>query len=110
LLGQSRLFASCIRTVQQKIKLEGGTSTDTSCTNPGLKPGRYTASLDIFYGQNGNQTHEITQVATFWYLPFWFIVVVVVVLAALGFGIWWLQRKIRTIVRGTTYKATRKHR
>jgi hypothetical protein len=110
LLGQSRLFATCIKTVQQKIQLEGGTSTDTSCTNPGLKPGRYTASLDVFYGQNGNQTHEITQVATFWYLPFWFIAVVVVVLAALGFGIWWLQRKIRTIVRGTTYKATRKHR
>ena len=107
LLGQTRLFATCIKTVQQKIKLEGGTSTDTSCTNPGLKPGRYTAKLDVFYGQNGNQTHEVAATATFWYLPIWFIAAVVIGLAVLGFGIWWLQRKIRAAVKGTGYKVSR---
>lgn len=110
LIGQDRLFTACIKTVQQKIQLEGGTSKNTSCTNPGLKPGRYTASLDAFYGQNGNQTHEITAVATFWYLPFWFLALVVIILALIGFGIWWLQRKLRALVRGTSYKATRKGR
>jgi hypothetical protein len=106
LLGQTRLFTTCIKTVQQKIQLEGGTSTNTSCTDPGLKPGRYTASLDAFYGQNGNQTHEVTAVATFWYLPIWFIIAVAIVLAALAFGIWWLQRKIRGVVKGTGYKVS----
>ncbi|HSX05580.1 MAG TPA: hypothetical protein VLF69_03885 [Candidatus Saccharimonadales bacterium] len=107
LLGQTRLFATCIKTVQQKIALEGGTSKNTSCTNPGLKPGKYTASLDVFYGQNGNQTKEITATATFWYLPLWFIIVMLVILAAVAGGIWWLQRKIRAVVKGTTYHAGR---
>lgn len=110
LLGQTRLFMSCIKTVQQQVQSLGGSSKDTKCVNPGLKPGRYTANLDLFYGQNGNETHEITAVAHFWYLPFWFLILVAVVLAAVAFGVWWLQRKIRAVVRGTTYKATRKKR
>jgi len=103
LLGQTRLFTSCIRSVQQKIKLEGGTSKDTSCTSPGLKPGRYTASLDVFYGQNGNQTHEITKVATFWYLPWWFLASVAVVIGLLVWGFFWTKRKLQAAVKGTTY-------
>ncbi|MEJ0072684.1 MAG: hypothetical protein WDN27_01160 [Candidatus Saccharibacteria bacterium] len=105
LLGQTRLFTSCIKTVQQKIQLEGGTSTNTSCTNPGLLPGLYSANLDVLYGQNGNQTHEITATAHFWYLPWWFIIIVLIVLLAIAFGIWWLQRKIKGIVKGTSYRA-----
>jgi len=107
LLGQTRLFASCIKTVQQKIEAEGGTTKDTSCTDPHLKPGRYTAKMDVFYGQNGNQTHEITKTATFWYLPWWFIIAVLVVLAAIAGGIWWLQRKIRAAIKGATFKEGR---
>lgn len=107
LLGQTRLFTSCIKTVQQQIQLEGGTSKNTACTNPGLKPGRYTANLDVFYGQNGNQTKEVTGTASFWYLPWWFIVLVLVILLAIAGGIWWLQRKIRAVVKGTSYKAGR---
>ncbi len=105
LLGQTRLFATCIKTVQQKIQMEGGTSTNTSCASPNLKPGRYTAMLDAFYGQNGNQTHEITKVASFWYLPWWFIALVVIILIVLAGGIWWLQRKIKALVKGTTYRS-----
>lgn len=105
LLGQERLFATCIKTVQKKIELQGGISKNTSCTNPDLKPGRYTATLDVFYGQNGNQTHEITATVHFWYLPWWFIAAVSIALIAVLFAIWWLQRKIRAVVKGTTYKA-----
>jgi hypothetical protein len=107
LLGQTRLYATCIKTVQQKIKAEGGTSKNTSCINPGLKPGRYTAKLDVFYGQNGNQTHEITGTATFWYLPWWFIASVVICLVFVGYGTWWTQRRIRNAVKGTAYKSSR---
>jgi len=107
LLGQTRLFTSCIKTVQQKIQLEGGTSKDTSCVNPGLKPGKYTASLDVFYGQNGNQTHEIAKVATFWYLPWWFLVLLVIILGALIGGGFWAKRKIQAAIKGTTYHAGR---
>jgi len=103
LLGQTRLFTSCIKTVQQKIRIEGGTSKNTNCTSPGLMPGRYTASLDVFYGQNGNQTHEITKVATFWYLPWWFLAAVAIVIGLLVWGFFWTKRKLQAAVKGTTY-------
>lgn len=105
LLGQTRLFTSCIKTKQDQVKVLGGTSKDTTCVSPGLMPGRYSVKLDVFYGQNGNQTREITGTASFWYLPIWFIVTVVVILALLAFGIWRLQRKIKATVKGSTYKA-----
>jgi len=109
LLGQTRLFTACVKTVQQKIKLEGGTSTNTSCTNPGLKPGRYTASLDVFYGQNGNQTREVTGTASFWYLPWWFLIALLIVILLIGGGVWWLQRKLRAVVKGVGYNAGRRN-
>lgn len=107
LLGQTRLFTSCIKTVQDKVKSLGGTSKNTTCTDPKLMPGRYTAHLDVFYGQNGNQTKEVAADATFWVLPWWFIVLVIVALLAAIWGIWWLQRKLRSIVKGSTYKSGR---
>jgi len=107
LLGQTRLFTSCFKTVQESVKLLGGTSKDTTCIDPKLLPGRYTANLDVFYGQNGNQSKEIVSVATFWILPWWFIIAVTVLVALLAFGTWKLQRKLRAVVKGTTYKSGR---
>jgi len=107
LIGQTRLFATCIQTQQSEIIKLGGTVSNgdegSTCVTPHLTPGLYTANLDVFYGQNGNQTHEITNVAHFWYLPWWFIVIVLLVLAAIVFIVWWLQRKVRSLVKGTTY-------
>jgi hypothetical protein len=103
LLGQTRLYSSCIKTVQQTVQALGGTSKNTTCVDPHLKPGRYSINLDVFYGQNGNQTHEITANASFWYLPFWFLVLLAIILIALAGGIWWLQKKIKTVVKGSTY-------
>jgi len=107
LIGQDRLFQTCIKSLQEKIKLEGGTTKSTACTDPGLMPGRYTAHLDLFYGQNGNQTREITATATFWILPWWFIILCLIILLAIVYGIWRLKRKIQSVVKGTTYKSDR---
>jgi hypothetical protein len=95
LIGQTRLFATCIKTVQQKIEFEGGTSTNTNCTDPGLWPGLYTISLDVFYGQNGNTTHEITGTAHFWYLPWWFIIALIVVVGAIAYAVWRIVHRIK---------------
>lgn len=106
LIGQTRLFATCIETKQSQLAQLGGTSTNynaNTCVTPHLTPGLYTAKLDVFYGQNGSVTHEITSTAHFWYLPWWFIVIVLIVLAILGYGIWWLQRKAKALIKGTTY-------
>jgi len=104
LLGQTRLFTTCIRTLQDEVRALGGTSKSTTCVDPKLMPGRYTATLNVLYGQNGNQTKEITAVATFWILPWWFIIVTAIVLGALAYGIWRLQRKLKAIIKGTTYR------
>jgi hypothetical protein len=111
LIGQTRIFTTCIESQASQITKLGGETVDntgqTTCVNPHLTPGLYTAKLDIFYGQNGNVTHEITGTAYFWYLPVWLIIIILIVLAALAFGIWKLQRKIRSVVKGTTYHAGR---
>lgn len=111
LIGQTRLFGTCIQTQQSEIIKLGGTVANSdagsTCVVPHLTPGLYTANLDVFYGQNGNETHEITGVAHFWYLPLWFILIVLVILAVVIFAIWWLQRKVRSIVKGTTYHSGR---
>jgi hypothetical protein len=105
LIGQSRIFASCIKTVQQEVQGLGGTSKDTKCVNPKLKPGLYTAKLDVFYGQNGNQTHEITATAHFWYLPIWFLIILAIIIALLVFGFVWTKKKLKAVLKGTSYKA-----
>lgn len=110
LIGQERLFATCIQSKQNEIQSLGGTITNgadegQTCVEPHMTPGLYKASLDLYYGQNGNTTHEITNTAYFWYLPLWFIVVLVVILIALAFLIWWGQRKIRALAKGSTFHA-----
>jgi hypothetical protein len=96
LLGQTRRFQVCIETEEQVVKSQNETeSTVTSCKTPQLKPGRYTAELALLYGENGNNTKEVTAQATFWYLPAWFILLVALILGAvLALGTY-LYKKIR---------------
>ena len=103
LLGQTRLFTSCIKTVEQSVQALGGTSKNKTCVEPNLKPGRYTAHLDVFYGQNGNQSHEVTADASFWYLPIWFLVLVAVIIGLIVWGVFWVKKKLKTVVKGSTY-------
>ncbi len=100
LLGQNRLFTTCIQTSGQKLTIGGAAATANNCVNAHLLPGRYTANLDVFYGQNGNPTKEVTATAHFWYLPWWFLILVTVILLAIIVGVSWLVRKIRRAVNG----------
>jgi len=95
LIGQSRTFTACIESKDEKVELGGGTAQTTSCTEPDLWPGFYSASLNLFYGQNGNSTQEITSTASFWYLPWWFVIISLIILAAIAFGIWRVVRKFQ---------------
>lgn len=85
LRGQQRTFLSCIKLKDEKVNLAGVPSNTTTCDTPGLWPGYYSLNLDLFYGQNGNMTQELTKMGGFWYLPWWFLLVCIVVLAVLGF-------------------------
>lgn len=95
LIGQSRTFTSCIKLKAQDVDFNGQRSEAKTCTSPTLWPGRYKAALNIFYGQNGNRTQEIVGTASFWYLPWWFIVAFLVVLAVIGRVVWKIVRKVR---------------
>jgi len=95
LIGQSRTFTACIKLASENVEFEGRATQSSSCTEPDLWPGLYTASLDMYYGQNGNNTQEVHSTASFWYLPWWFVIAFIVVLAALAFGIWRLVDKFK---------------
>jgi hypothetical protein len=95
LIGQTRTFTACIKLKTQDVAFEGGSSKSIACADPDLWPGLYTASLDLYYGQNGNNTKEINSTVNFWYLPWWFVIAFVIVLAAIAFGVWRLVNKIK---------------
>lgn len=98
LIGQTRTYNACIKLAAQQVDFSGSKTAATSCVNPGLWPGYYHVSLDLFYGQNGNLTKEITGVGSFWYLPLWFVIVFLVILLIVIIAIWrgyvWFRRKL----------------
>lgn len=109
LIGQTRTFTACIKLKEKETRVAGTQSTSLECVDPTLWPGRYTVTLNAFYGQNGNPTQEIIKTATFWYMPLWFILAVVVLLAVATFYVLRLVRKIKG-ARPTKIKAPRRRR
>lgn len=111
LIGQTRTFQACIKLKSQEVDFNGERSTADTCVPPGLWPGYYTANLDLFYGQNGNNTQEISGTASFWYMPLWFVAILVVVLAVLSLGVWRSVYKFKNRSRGPqTKKLSRRRR
>ncbi len=110
LIGQTRTFTACIKTQAKQVDLNGAQTQANSCINPGLWPGLYTTSLDLFYGQNGNLTQEVVGNGWFWYLPVWFIVVFFVVLAILAFVVWRLVVRFQNMVNGRKMRRSLRRR
>ena len=111
LIGQSRTFVSCFKTQDTSVALvDSGTSTASTCVTPGLWPGYYSLSLDLFYGLNGNLTQEIVGHGGFWYLPTWFLVVFFVVLVIVAFAVWRVVVKVRNTLDGVKMKRSLRRR
>lgn len=111
LIGQSRTYTACIKLQTQSVNFNGASTNAKTCTSPGLWPGYYSASLDLYYGQNGNKTQEIVGSSSFWYLPWWFVAVMIVILAVLAFAIWKIVRFVRRKLGYSDYKkASRRKR
>lgn len=96
LIGQTRTFVNCIKLKAEEVTFNGSRTTTKSCDTPSLWPGRYSAKLHIYYGQNGNKTQEIVGDASFWYLPWWFVIIVLVIVALIAFGVWRIVKKLRS--------------
>lgn len=95
LIGQTRTFTVCIKSAEQTVDFNGTRTEASTCVSPGLWPGYYQTSIELYYGQNGNTTQEIIKNGGFWYLPWWFIIITVAVLALLGYFIWRFVRFVR---------------
>lgn len=95
LIGQTRTFEACIRLAKEQVDFQGNRQEATTCTDAGLWPGFYTVELRGFYGWNGNNTQEFIGKSHFLYTPTWFIIVVLVVLAFIGYHVWRIVRHFR---------------
>lgn len=96
LIDQSRTYQACIKLDDKKVDFNGAESVTNTCATPNLWPGFYSTDLNLFYGQNGEQTKDIVSSGWFIYAPLWFIILLVVLLGGLGFGIWRLVDKFRS--------------
>lgn len=109
LIGQNRLFTACIDKTDQVIELDGEKSIKAVCKkNPSMLPGPYKIELNAYYGQNGNPSREIIGTAMFWYMPWWFVIPVLIALVVIGLYIRKLVRKIRGATGNSSYRSSRK--
>ena len=96
LIGQERRFDACINAGEKTEKTVNGEVVNNVCNTPKLTPGRYTITLSAFYGQGNGKSLEILGTSSFWYLPIWFIVLVVAAILALATLVWWIVTKVRS--------------
>lgn len=92
---QTRTFESCIKLNKDQVEFNGTRAEATTCADAGLWPGYYRVSLNLFYGQNGNNTQDVTGSAGFWYMPWWALAIVGAILAAVAYFVWKIVRKFR---------------
>ena len=98
LIGQTRTFVSCIQLKSEEVEFGGQRTQSKTCASAGLLPGYYSTTANLFYGQNGNNTQEITGAGSFWYLPWWFIIILVILVGIIVYVIW----RIKNAVNGAT--------
>lgn len=97
LRGQTRRFDACIAPEDVTQTTESGTDINAViCGDTNFSPGRYTAELTVIYGENGNETREITAKTTFWYLPWWFVGLVVAGLAIVAGAVFYIWRRVQS--------------
>jgi hypothetical protein len=103
LIGQTRRFDACMVTKKQDVNFTNQNTSTNVCGNIRLWPGRYSIQLSTFYGFNGNVTQEVSGSASFWYLPWWFLLLVA---AIITYGVY----KYKKIKRGLAARKRSKFR
>lgn len=94
--NQERTFTACIKLKNQEVDFDGSRAEAATCAEPGLWPGFYSVEMAGYYGRNGSPTKDLTGSSWFLYMPWWFILVLVVALAFVGYHIWKIVRHIRS--------------
>lgn len=101
LIGQSRLIQACIKDKPKLANpsLDKEAKSDSDCASPELSPGRYTATINLLYGQNGNETHSLQKTVVFWYIPIWLLILILIVLLVLAYIVRRIVRRIKQPAR-----------
>lgn len=104
LIGQTRSISVCLNP-QAPPATHSATNPapEPKCNNFKIWPGRYTAKLSLIYGIQGSTQLTLNGSSSFWYLPAWFIIAVVVVLLIIAGIIWLIVNAIRN-ARGNRYR------
>ncbi|HSH55426.1 MAG TPA: hypothetical protein VK983_01210 [Candidatus Limnocylindrales bacterium] len=102
LIDQTRRIDLCLNEErgERKDPDTGRTVETVDCKDFKLMPGRYTAQLALLYGDNGSSSRELNATASFWYLPAWSIILLVVVLALIAGLVYFIVRKLKGGRRG----------
>ena len=95
LIGQTRLYVSCISQAPAAPNSQPSTASAVNCQKPNLSPGHYSATLTAYYGQNGNQTQEIIGTTSFWYIPMWLIYILIAILLLIIYIAYRIYRRIK---------------
>jgi hypothetical protein len=103
LIGQTRLFQACISPGEQTSNVDGLTATELVCEGSDLLPGHYTAQLTVHYGFSDNDSQKLTAVTSFWYIPRWFVIAVLIIIFSLvgaaWFGYYRYKRQVAKEIR-----------
>lgn len=112
LIGQeARVFDVCIKMAKEDVEFAGSRQQATTCANAGLWPGYYSVTLDGFYSfLGGNATQDLDGKAGFWYLPWWFVMIALAVLAFVGYHVWKIVRFFKRRKAGGNQFKKRKKR
>ena len=94
--NQERTFTACIKLKNQEADFDGTRAEAATCADSGLWPGLYKVEMAGYYGRNGSPTKDIVGSSWFLYMPWWAILIVVAVLAFIGYYIWKIVRFIRS--------------
>ncbi len=97
LIDQTRRIDLCMNEefTNKKDPETGRMVETTTCHDMSFKPGRYTATLALLYGDNGSSSRELNATATFWYLPAWFVILATLALGAVGGLVYFIVRKLK---------------
>lgn len=96
LIDQTRRFDVCPNEQKSVVTNTSGRTDVTKCNPLKLQPGRYTARLALVYGDNGSVQHEIGAVSSFWYLPQWFVALIVAILVVIAVIVFLIVRHVRS--------------
>ena len=89
--GKTNVFTDDINNTNPKgIVLPNSTRTFSNAVKGVKSPGKYTVSSGVAYG-NGGEVVNFQK--SFWYLPIWFVITILLVLAIVIVGAWMMYKK-----------------